>query len=872
MLSTSGAINFAPGGRQGEHAMGGPETIESEARIEALLRELTLDEKVSLLSGSNLWSTTPVERLSIPAMKVSDGPNGVRGAGAFTGATVTSACFPAAVCLAATWDTGLVEGIGKALGEEAKTKGVNLVLGPTINIHRSPLNGRNFECYSEDPYLSARMAVAFISGLQSQQVGAVPKHFIGNDSEFERASMSSDIDERTLREIYLPPFYAAVTEAKTWAMMAGYNRVNGTYAGDSRELLTDLLKDEWGHDGLTMSDWFGTKSTVEAAANGLDLEMPGPSMWRGPRLVAAVEAGEVSAEAIDESVRRVLRVATRAGVFAHPETRLEEAIDRPEHRALARKVAADGIVLLKNDGEVLPLAKEKISKLAIIGPNAKVARISGGGSAQVNAHYRVTPFDGIAAAIGNQVELAYELGCTNHKWLPLFDSSEVAPRGQEAEGGFDSTYFNSLDLSGDPVYETTVKVSEQWWLGDVGPGVNARHFSARFTTTFTPRESGHYQFGLTSAGKSRFVIDGQEVIDNWTSQTPGDAFFSFGTIEVIATVEMTAGQTYDLAVEYSSEGAYAVTAIRFGMLPPQPAEEIDRAVALAVGSDIALVFAGTNGEWETEGNDRTDMELPGDQNDLIARIAAVNPKTVVVLQTGGPVTMPWLDKVAGVIQAWFSGQECGNAIADVLFGEVNPSGKLATTYPIRLEDNPAFINYPGENGHVRYGEGIFAGYRYYEKKRVAPLFPFGYGLSYTTFAYDNLRLSNTEIGPDDQLTVDVDLTNRGQLAGQEIVQLYVRDSAARLSRPEKELKGFAKIALAPGETGTVSLTIDRSALAYWDDSEHAWVAEAGEFESLVGSSSQDIRVRATFTLTETVIFGGPAKAEPELVGAALTRP
>jgi beta-glucosidase len=866
MLSTGGAINFAPDGRQGELAMGGPVTIESEARINALLRELTLEEKVSLLSGSNLWSTTSVERLGIPAMKVSDGPNGVRGAGAFTGASVTSACFPSAVCLAATWDTGLVEEIGKALGKEAKTKGVNLVLGPTINIHRSPLNGRNFECYSEDPYLSARMAVAFISGLQSQQVGAVPKHFVGNDSEFERASMSSDIDERTLREIYLPPFYAAVAEAKTWAMMAGYNRVNGTYAGDSRELLTDLLKDEWGHDGLAMSDWFGTKSTVEAAANGLDLEMPGPSMWRGPRLVAAVEGGEMSEAAIDESVRRVLRVATRAGVFERPETLPEEAIDRPEHRALARKAAADGIVLLKNEGDVLPLAKEKISKLAIFGPNAKVARISGGGSAQVNAHYRVTPFDGIAAAVGDQVELGYELGCTNHKWLPLFEPSEVAPRGQDAEGGFVVTYFNSLDLSGDPVYETTIKVTEQWWIGDVAPGVNSRHFSARLTTTFTPRESGHYQFGLMSAGKSRFLIDGQEVIDNWTSQTPGDAFFSFGTIEVIATVDMTAGQTYDLAVEYSSEGAYAITAIRFGMLPPQPADAIERAVALAVGSDIALVLAGTNGEWETEGNDRKDMELPGDQNALIARIAAVNPKTVVVLQTGGPVSMPWLDKVAGVIQACFSGQECGNAIADVLFGEVNPSGKLATTYPIRLEDNPAFINYPGENGHVRYGEGIFVGYRYYEKKRVAPLFPFGYGLSYTTFAYDNLRLSSTEIGPDDQMTVDVDITNRGQRAGQEIVQLYVHDSAARLSRPEKELKGFAKIALEPGETVPVSLTIDRSALAYWDDSEHAWLAEAGEFEALIGSSSQDIRARATFTLTETATFGGPAKAEKTLVG------
>jgi beta-glucosidase len=839
-----------------------PATPNSETSIDELLNQMTLAEKVSLLAGSSLWLTTPVERVGIPAIKVSDGPNGARGESSLAGGKVTAACFPAAVSLAATWNPDLVAKVGKAIGEEAKTKGASLLLGPTINIHRSPLNGRNFECYSEDPYLSARLAVAYINGLQSQRVGAVPKHFVCNDSEFERNSISSDVDERTLREVYLPPFYAAVTEAKSWAVMAGYNRLNGTYVGEHRELLTDILKEEWDFDGIVMSDWFGTQSVEDAANNGMDLEMPGPPHWRGERLLAAVEAGAVSTEVIDEAARRIIRTLARAGAFEQPEPKQDEAIDRPEHRALIRAAAAEGAVLLKNDSDVLPLDLTKLAKIAIIGPNAKVARISGGGSAQLNPHYRVTPYDGIAAAVSDQVVLGYEQGCTNHKTLPHLDPSIVVPRGHETEGGFVVTYFNSLDLSGDAVFEELSPSSEQWWMDVIGPGVNAQAFSARIATTFNPRESGSYQFSLVNAGHARFLIDGAEVIDNWTAPTPGEYYFGFGSTEVRASVELTAGQTYDLTVDYSSRDAWGIKAVRFSMLAPVPADAIDRAAALAANSDVALVFAGLNGDWETEGYDRKDMDLAGEQNALIARVAAANPKTIVVLQTGSPISMPWLDKVAGVLQVWYPGQECGNAIADLLFGAVNPSGKLAQTYPVRLEDNPAYINYPGENGHVRYGEGIFVGYRYYEKKNVAPLFPFGFGLSYTTFAYENLRLSSTEIGPNETLTVQIDVTNTGQRPGQEIVQLYVRDVASRLTRPEKELKAFAKTALAPGETKTVALTLDRTSLAYWDDKEHAWVAEAGEFEVLVGSSSVDIHGRAGFMLTETTVFGGAVDANP----------
>ncbi len=834
-----------------------------EARIDSLLRQMTLAEKVALLAGSSMWTTTPIERLGIPAIKVTDGPNGARGAGGFVGSAVTAACFPAGIALAATWNTSLVEEVGEALAEEAQSKGARLLLAPTVNIHRSPLNGRNFECYSEDPYLSARMAVAYISGLQRRGVGATVKHYVCNDSEFERNTISSEVDERTLREIYLPPFRAAVQEAKTWAVMAAYNRVNGVYASEHPVLLNDILKREWGFDGIVMSDWFGTKSVVEAAANGLDLEMPGPTRWRGERLIAAVENGQVSMAAIDESVRRMLRTIARVGAFENPEIPPEQAIDRPEHRALIRRAAAEGMVLLKNDGGILPLNLTNLSSLAIIGPNAKTAQIMGGGSAQVNAHYAISPYDGIAARVGEQVKLGYEIGCTNHRNLPRLDSALVTPDSGEGHG-FTVAYYNNHDLAGEPVYQATTGSSEQVWLGEVAPGVDPRQFSVRFTARFMPAESGAHIFSLVSAGLSRLFVNDTLLIDNWTSQTRGDAFFGAGSAEVTAPIALEAGQPYTLRLEYSNQGATMLAAVRLGYLPPIAEDAIERAAALAAQSDVALVFVGLNADWESEGHDRPHMDLVGRQNELVERVAAANPRTVVVLQTGSPVTMPWLDQVAAVLQAWYPGQECGNAIADALFGDVNPSGRLPQTFPVRLEDNPAYINYPGENGRVRYGEGIFVGYRYYEKKKVAPLFPFGFGLSYTTFRYDNLRLSADVIASDDRLAVQVDITNTGQVAGQEVVQLYVRDIAARLARPEKELKGFVKVALQPGETKTVTLHLDREALAYWDDAQHAWVAEAGEFEVQVGSSSQDIRVCAVFRLSDTVAFGGPPKPSVKL--------
>lgn len=823
-------------------------SAEQEARIDALLSAMTLEEQVALLAGADFWSTVPVERLGIPAIKVSDGPNGARGGGTLVGG-VRAASFPVGISLASTWNPALVERIGQALAEEAQSKGARVLLAPTVNIHRSTLNGRNFECYSEDPYLSSRLAVAYINGVQSKGVAATVKHYVGNESEFERNTINSEIDERALREIYLPPFEAAVKEAHTWALMGAYNKVNGTYACEHPQILIDILKREWSFDGVVMSDWFATHSTVEAQNGGLDLEMPGPAKYRGAQLVAAVQAGQVSAEAVQDSARRILRLIARVGAFEDPAIPEEQAIDRPEHRALIRDAGAEGVVLLKNDG-ALPLDTSALDTIAIIGPNARTAQIMGGGSAQVNAHYRISPFDGVLAQTGDEVELNYALGATNYKLLPLL-RSELSVE-----------YFNTPDLSGETVLKTHASDAEFMWFHEVGPGVDPTNFSARITTQYKPEESGTHQFGLVSAGLSRLYVDGRLLIDNWSNWQPGDNYFGGASAEAIGTLDLQAGQSYEVMIEYGyrPSGPFGIRVIRAGVTKQLDDDAIDQAVSIASSADVAVLFVGLSGEWDTEGQDRPHMELAGQQNELIARVAAANPRTVVVLQTGAPVTMPWLDDVAAVLQGWYPGQEAGNAIADVLFGAVNPSGKLPQTFPVRLEDNPAYINYPGENGRVRYGEGIFVGYRYYEKKRVEPLFPFGFGLSYTSFAYANLRLSSESLGPDEQISISVDVTNTGDRAGQEIVQLYVRDAQASLSRPDKELKGFAKVSLEPGATETVTIQLNRKALAYWDDARHAWVAEAGAFEVLVGSSSQDIHARAEFQLTETAIFDGAIDA------------
>ncbi|MBN1138465.1 MAG: glycoside hydrolase family 3 C-terminal domain-containing protein [Anaerolineae bacterium] len=818
-----------------------------EDKIEDLIAQMTLEEKVSMLAGADMWHTVPVERIGIPAIKVTDGPNGARGSKQRGGPS--SACFPVGVALAATWNPDLVRQVGQALAEEVKAKGAHILLAPTVNIHRSPLAGRNFECYSEDPYLTGRMAVAYIDGLQSMGVGACIKHFVGNDSEFERTTMSSEIGERALREIYLAPFRMAVQEAKPWSVMSSYNKLNGTWCNENAGLLLGILKEEWGFDGIVMSDWYGTY-TPNAAIGGLDLEMPGPARWMGQHVLDAVKSGAITEAMVDDRIRRLLRTIARAGAFEHPELAPEQAIDKPEHRRVARQAAAEAAVLLKNAGNLLPLDRARVRSVAVIGENAIWAQVEGGGSSHVTPHYVVSPYDGIVNKVGAGVAVGWEMGCPIHKMLPLVTLDWVTTTdGQQR--GLTAHYFDNCDLSGEPANTELVDNTEVVWFGTSLPHVDASRFSVRWEGTLTVPHTGAYDLGLVSLGQSRLLIDGVQLIDNWSAPINME--------EKTAQIEMTAGRAYRLTVEYAFEGDSHWRTLRLGCAPAVPADAMEAAVELASKSDVAIVVAGLTDEWESEGFDRVDMELPGRQAELIERVATANPNTVVVLNVGSPVAMRWIDKAAAVVQVWYGGQEAGNAIADVLFSDVNPSGKLPTTFPKRIQDNPAYINYPGENGKVLYGEGIFVGYRYYDKKDVEPLFPFGHGLSYTTFAYRNLTLSAAEYEPEDEIRVGVDVQNTGNLAGQEVVQLYVRDLKSSLARPEKELKAFAKVALEPGETRTITFCLGQDALPFYDPARGQWVVEPGEFEILVGSSSRDIRLTGRFTIGEGVAAAPAAR-------------
>ena len=809
-----------------------------EDRFTALLDAMTIEEQVSLLAGRDFWHTVPVERLEIPSIKLSDGPNGVRGGGALVGG-VAAAAFPVAIALASSWNLALVDEIGEALALEAKSKGARVLLAPTVYFHRSTLNGRNFECYAEDPFLTAEIAVAYIGGLQRLGIAATVKHYVGNESEYQRTTISSDIDERTLREIYLPPFEAAVTRGGSWALMTSYNRLNGSYVSEQAALINGLLRREWGFDGLVMSDWFGTRATAEALSAGLDLEMPGPGRYRGDKLLAARHDGKVSDGAVRDAARRVLRLIARGGAFQHPAIADERADDRLETRALIRRAGAEGTVLLTNDG-TLPLSPQASLRIAVIGPNAKTAQIMGGGSSQLNPYYSISPFEGLAQALPEGVTLDYELGCTNHRLVPLV-------RGDVTIEIFDGTAFEG------PVKRTIAAPDASFmFMGQETTGFSVRDFSARARFLYTPDHSGDHAIGLVASGPCRLSIDGTRVVDGWDFRR-GEEYFGAACTEVVAIRSLMAGVVHEVVVETRSsdlEQELDLTVLRVGIAPVVGQEALDRATALAARSDIALVFAGLNGEWDGEGQDRPHIDLPGRQNDLIARVAAANPRTIVVLQTGGPVTMPWLADVAAVLQAWYPGQEAGHAIADVLLGKADPGGRLPQTFPRRIEDDPTVINYPGENGRVRYGEGLFVGYRYYDKKRITPLFPFGHGLSYTTFRLGALRLSSHGLVPGASFTASIDVTNTGSRAGSTVVQFYVSDTGARVARPNKELKGFAKVHLAPGETRTATAAFDMRSLAFWDTALRAWVAEPGTFEILAGLSSADILAMARVTLTD----------------------
>lgn len=796
---------------------------DDDSRIEELLDQLDLDERATLTAGRDNWRIAGIPRLGIGDLKTTDGPTGARG-DLTTGARAV--CFPVGSAIGATWDVDLVAEVAAVLADEARSKGAQVLLGPTVNIHRHPLAGRNFECYSEDPELTARLAVAFIRSLQAGGIGASLKHYVGNDSEFERHSISTEVDERTLREVYLRPFEAAVAEADPWTIMAAYNKVNGIHATEHRRLQVEVLKEEWGWPGVIVSDWYATHDTVRSGNGGLDLQMPGPATQFGSALAAAVRDGEVPEDEVDDKARRILRLYARTGKLDHPDEEPETSIDTPERQALARRAASSAAVLLSNDG-LLPLSPTT-SSMAVIGPNATPGRIQGGGSSEVTAHYQVSPLDGIRERFGSDV--TYERGVG----LGLF-ATPIDP-GLLADDGFLEELFTTDDLSGEPFRVQHAPEALLSFFGASIPNLGRGSFSARWSTRFTPDQSGEWAFSVAAAGTARVLLDGDVVLED-TDPGPELAIWVQSLEETRAVVALEAGRTHELVVELHLPEKGVLPHIRFGAEAPDPDAELERAVAAAEAADVAVVVVGTSSDFETEGEDRASFPLPGGQDELVRRVVAANPATVVVVNAGSPIPMPWVDDVRAVLWTWYPGQEFGNALADVLCGDVDPGGRLPTTFARRIEDTPAFTNYPGEFGQVRYGEGIHVGHRWYDARGIEPLFPFGHGLSYTTFEIGE-AVATVAAGGD--VTVEVMVTNTGRRRGSEVVQVYVEAPDGPVARPPRQLAGFAKVTLDPAETTTATVRVPARALAFWDPLESAWQVAEGTHTLWVGRSSRDL--------------------------------
>lgn len=821
-------------------------------RVEDVLARLTADQKASLTAGSNMWTVPGVAEHGVPPVTVTDGPNGARGSALLGAGRVTAACVPCGSSLGASWDPALVEEVGRVLGEEARTKGARVLLAPTINLHRHPLGGRGFECYSEDPLLSGRTAAGFIRGVQSRGVAATAKHLIANEGEFERTTISSVVDERSLRELYLVPFEIAVKEAGLLAVMTSYNRVNGLWCSEDRRLLQDVLRGELGFDGVVMSDWFAVGSTVDSAGAGLDLQMPGPGRFYGAALAKAVADGAVEPEVLDAIARRWLTLIDRLGAW-DDQPMQEAAVDLPEHRVVARRAAAAGTVLLRNDG-VLPLAPD-VPSVALLGPLAARAHIMGGGSAQLRPHRSPSLHEVLAPQLGDR--LVHERGCDIDKTVrPL-----VAP-------GTRLDFFDSIDCSG-PVFATSVEGDLKLiWFGAPEVGLDEDAFSFRATSQLAVADTGPHVFTLSQAGRARLLLDGVPLIDGFADPPPmGTDFFGLGSEEAVATVDLGAGTTVELVVEYSSQLSQILHGVKIGHCPPPAADQIARAVEAARRCDVAVVVVGTTEEWESEGHDRHAMDLPGAQDELVRQVCAANPRTIVVVCAGAPVAVPWADEAAAVLLPWLGGQEMAYAVDDLLFGRSEPGGRLPVTMPLRIEHTPAYGHFPGENDAVVYAEGLQVGYRWYDTRHLPVAFPFGHGGSYTTFSWGRTRLSADTFSPGDQLTVTVPVTNTGTRRGADVVQVYVRTEGSRLSRPRTELRGFAKVELGPGETREVEVVLRDRAFAYWDagSREHAhlrerlgdgsivpadqgpvpradagWYVDAGTVEILVARSVADV--------------------------------
>jgi beta-glucosidase len=781
------------------------------------------DELVRPLSGSDWWNVPA--SAEVAALRVTDGPSGARGQ-RFAGGP-PSVSFPCTAALGATWDVDLVERVGAALAEETRAKGAQVLLGPTINLQRTPLGGRHFECFSEDPYLTAHLGSAYVRGLQGGGVAACVKHLVANDQEHDRFEISSELDERTLREVSLLPFEHLLRRAGAWSTMAAYNRLHGTHCSANERLLTTVLREEWDWDGVVISDWFAVHSTVEPANAGLDLEMPGPPLHWGPRLAAAVSAGEVVRPVIEAKRARLALLAGRTGADGHPPG--EEAPGgSPAAVATACEAAAASLVLLRNEA-VLPLPSS-IGTVALVGPNADREVIQGGGSARVTPTDVATIADGLRERFG--AALVVEPGIDASRGTPALQGADL--RRADGTVGVDVEILSSDGSVRSRLRPRDFRVV---FIDDSGPADADDGWSARATAAFTPRTSGAHRFKVKTNGEASLTVDGADVAE---------------------VVDLEAGRSVVLELVARSDDPQMRLAAELRCAPPRAPDAFERAVAAAGAADAAVVAVGLDNDWETEGRDRTSLDLPGRQVALVEAVAAAQPRTIVVVVAGSPVDLSWAGSAPGLLWCWLPGQEGGRAIADVLVGAVDPGGRLPCTMPARLEHTPAYLDTPPDPGVLRYQEGVFAGHRWYDGRRIDPAFPFGFGLSYTSWSVGAARATAPTVAAGGEIEVAVAVANTGERSGSTVVQLYVGDPEASVRRAPRELRTFAKVHLAAGESTEVSLRLGMRDLAFWDPVSGAWMAEAGEFLLWAGSSSRALAEPASVVLTER--WTAPASA------------
>ncbi len=810
-------------------------------RVAQVESAMTLDEKIGMVHGGRgsgyVGYIPAIPRLCVPALKLEDGPGGV--ADGMRGVTQ----LPAPVAIAASWDTALARSYGAVVGAEERDKGANVDLGPTVNIVRDPRWGRAFESYGEDPYLAGQIAAADIRGVQSQGVMAQVKHWVSYNQETNRNRPTDDvvIDRRALHEVYMPQFRAAIDQGGASSVMCAYSTIDGAYACQNAYSQDSVLIGQWGFQGFITSDWGATHSTVASALGGLDVEMPG-SRYFGAALDTAVRDGTVPVSRLDDMVARVLREEFRFGLFDRSLTGDKAAVvTDARHAAVARQGAEEGTVLLRNRDRVLPLDARRVRSIAVIGPSGGRAALSGGGgSAAVVAPYVVTPFEGIAQRAGAGVRVRYAEGVLAPREAPPeVPAADLVPPSGHGHGLL-GEFYAGMTLSGHAVAtRVDSAIGFNWHGRSPAAGIPGQRWSARWTGTLTAPLRGTYTFALTSDDGGRLLVDGDTIIDAWRDRGPTTK---------TATMTLAAGQTVHVEIDYYQDRGGS--SLAFGWEPPEHPSMLERAVALAGSSDVAIVFAR---DFEREGADLPDIDLPGEQNALIRAVSAANPHTIVVLNTGSAVTMPWIDSVAAVIEAWYPGQEDGHAIAAVLFGDVDAAGRTPVTFPKRLADVPAAraAQWPGVDGRVHYDEGVDVGYRWYQARHVTPLFPFGFGLSYTTFGLSHLHVTRAG-GPKPTVAVGVDVANTGSRAGADVVQVYVRDPDAS-GEPPEQLVGFRRVRLQPGETRHLEFTLAARAFAHWDDAMATWLVDAGTYRIGVGESSADLPLEAEVALPRAVI-------------------